>query len=978
MFEALLYAVVLVALARIWSRMAGFERRLLEVETGAGFGMAEAPAPSPHSGEWERTWVEAEASPEQPAPPAPVEPEPESEPSPVAEPQRPSPTWEDLLPGAADVGEDPEPAGSGMGFEELFGRRLPIWAGGVTLAVAGVLIVRYSIEAGLLSPLVRVLSGLSFGGALIAAAEAALRAEARLRDPRVAQALAGAGIASLYASILVAVNLYGLIGPLTGFLGMAAVTALALTLSLRFGAPSALLGLVGGLAAPALVGAGEPDVPLLTLYLALAVGGLCLLSRTQRWVWLGAGALAGGFGWGAMLLLSGALDAASTLSVGFYILLVGMAFPLLAVPGAAGRLLRAGGGVVAVAQMAALVATGGYSSLHWGLFALISVAIVWLARRDEGLKRLPVVGLALALLLAGAWPQPTPAGFALVAIGAAAIYGGAALLALWRAGGSLVEAAQIAAVAMAAPFLALMHFYRADQSADLPLAAAMLGAALLPAGAAALGWRQEERRWDGRFALLASAAALLTAMAALLAAPLAALAPIVAGIAAALLLLSLAAEDERIEWSAWLFLAVALLLLAAPPVFNAELARLLGEQAQADALAAVLRWGAMGAATMLFAWRARSAEGRAASQAIAALLGYGAAAQLLPATLLPLAAPAAMLALAAGAGPVTPRLLPAMAALLGIALLWGAQPALGWLGAAAVSLFGEPFLATYLPAIRDTILKLLLPGLLILASVAAAGPRLRGTARAAGVAVGAAMGAVALHILFKQLFAIDTAEAFVRFALAERTLWQALLAGAGAAAAMLGLRRFAVLLCCAALAHFGLYTVLLHNPLWAEQAVGPLPLLNLLLPAYGLPLALLWAAGRYEPALAARFARPRALAQMLLIPLLAFSALRQIAEGSLLAQPGLSAEEDIARSILAVALAIGFLVWGMKREARDWRIASLVLMLAAVGKVFLLDASGLEGLMRIASFVALGVSLIGIGWLYSRSLATTRPLTHSR
>ena len=47
-------------------------------------------------------------------------------------------------------------------------------------------------------------------------------------------------------------------------------------------------------------------------------------------------------------------------------------------------------------------------------------------------------------------------------------------------------------------------------------------------------------------------------------------------------------------------------------------------------------------------------------------------------------------------------------------------------------------------------------------------------------------------------------------------------------------------------------------------------------------------------------------------------------------------------------------------------------MIAAVAKVFLVDASGLDGLLRIASFVALGLSLIGIGWLYSRFLGTER------
>ncbi|MBD3728307.1 MAG: DUF2339 domain-containing protein, partial [Sphingomonadales bacterium] len=32
-----------------------------------------------------------------------------------------------------------------------------------------------------------------------------------------------------------------------------------------------------------------------------------------------------------------------------------------------------------------------------------------------------------------------------------------------------------------------------------------------------------------------------------------------------------------------------------------------------------------------------------------------------------------------------------------------------------------------------------------------------------------------------------------------------------------------------------------------------------------------------------------------------------------------------------------------------------------------------EGLLRIASFMALGFSLIGIGWFYSRQLAGTKP-----
>ncbi|MFL6724035.1 MAG: DUF2339 domain-containing protein, partial [Sphingomicrobium sp.] len=180
--------------------------------------------------------------------------------------------------------------------------------------------------------------------------------------------------------------------------------------------------------------------------------------------------------------------------------------------------------------------------------------------------------------------------------------------------------------------------------------------------------------------------------------------------------------------------------------------------------------------------------------------------------------------------------------------------------------------------------------------------------------------------------------------------------------------RIALGLTAAGLAHFVWYTLLVHNPMLSAQAVGPLPLINLLLPAYGLPLVWLWLIGRRQPALPAKLERFRSAAPMLLIILFAFSSLRQLFHGSILTDLGVTAGEDIFRSILAILLAIGFLLWGISRGSRDWRIASLVMMIAAVAKVFLLDASGLDGLLRIGSFVALGLSLIGIGWLYSRYL----------
>ncbi|MET1112221.1 MAG: DUF2339 domain-containing protein [Allosphingosinicella sp.] len=965
MFEVLVFLVVFIVLGQMWTRIHALERRLEFAESGpaaplaapAPAAFAQAPAPPVER------WWEAE-----PIPAAdPVEaaaPETEPENLPKAEPER-------LLAPEPETA-DPEPA-RGFGFEELFGRRLPIWAGGITLAVAGVLIVRYSIEAGLLSPLVRFVAGLAFGGGLIAAAELALRLEHRVRDPRVRQALAGAGIASLYASILVGVNLYALIGPMTAFAAMAAVTVLAMGLSLRFGAPSALLGLVGGLAAPALVGAGDPNVPLLTLYLVSAVAGLSVLARTRRWTWLGIGALTGGLGWGLALVLGGVPDTADSLSIGAYLLVIGIALPHIALPARAARLVRIGESLVAASEMAALVAAGGFSLLHWGLFGLISIAIVWLARREEMFERLPLAGLALALPLIGIWPNPSPAHFALVLIGAAIIYGGPALRDLWRSKGGLIEVGQIAALSLGGALLAAIHFHRADGSADLALAAVALAAAAFPAAAAALGWRTAGRREDSRFSLLVCTSALLAAAAAVLAIPIATLPLAIAAIAGALLLLSLAAGDVRIEPAAWLGACTALLLLAGAPGFAAEAQRTIGSGGPVDMAMAVLRWGGLAGAALLFAARARPGAVRAAAQAVAAALAYGAAAQLVPAAWLSLAAPAALLGLAfSGRRFATDALLPAMTVVLAVTLGWAAAPLLLWSKAALLSLAGNPVFVTGLPGLRDTVQRLLVPAGLIAGSAWVAARQVDAEIRRTALATALAFGLVAAHVLFKQAFGLETAAGFVARGLAERTLWEALLLGAATVAWKLGSRPAALALGGAALAHLGWYGLVLHNPLWAEQSVGPLVLLNLLACLYGLPLALLALAPRIAPDLFPRWERPRAAAQMLLVALFAFSTLRQLVHGSILVAPGLSQGEDIARSILAVALAIGFLLWGMRRRSRSWRIGSLVLMLAAVAKVFLLDASGLEGLMRIASFVALGFSLIGIGWLYSRSLGGGR------
>jgi uncharacterized membrane protein len=392
-----------------------------------------------------------------------------------------------------------------------------------------------------------------------------------------------------------------------------------------------------------------------------------------------------------------------------------------------------------------------------------------------------------------------------------------------------------------------------------------------------------------------------------------------------------------------------------------------------DLVIALVRWIGLSAIFAMFAWKARSTTGRGLAQAAAALLAYGAAAQLLTSDALPIVTALGMAACAQWSRRLAPdELLPAMTALLGVVLLWAAAPLLQWAIAALESLMGEPLLVTRLPEVRDVLLRLFAPALLVAISGWQVRTRLHRHALTVALALAGAMGAVALHVLFKQLWSIETAGEFVNSGLAERISWEALLLGGTLLAWRPGRPWIAMGLTAAGLAHFTWYTMLIHNPLLSEQAVGSWPIVNLLIPAYGIPLVWLWLIGRHPPALPAALERLRSAAPMLLIALFAFSSLRQFFHGSILTDPGVTAGEDIFRSIMAIVLAIGFLLWGIGCGSRDWRIASLVVMIAAVAKVFLFDASGLDGLLRIGSFVALGVSLICIGWLYSRSLGENR------
>ncbi|GEP55560.1 DUF2339 domain-containing protein [Reyranella soli] len=248
--------------------------------------MAETPLPPPFV---DQPATEAVAPPSEPLPEAAPGPLPDPLPGPVAEPPPAPPFEPEPTPLPPPM---PVAAPAQVGWEQRLGARAFVWVGAVTLALAAVFLVRYSIEEGYLSPEVRVILAALFGFALIGVAE-----RVRSRDDRVAQALAAAGVAALYGALFSAVALYDMISKVAAGGGAAALTGFAIGVSLRHGIFVAGLAFVGGFASPAIIGSETPNTPVLFGYLLAIAAGTLAVIHLRGWWPLGWGVLVGSALW---------------------------------------------------------------------------------------------------------------------------------------------------------------------------------------------------------------------------------------------------------------------------------------------------------------------------------------------------------------------------------------------------------------------------------------------------------------------------------------------------------------------------------------------------------------------------------------------------------------------------------------------------------------------------------------------------------
>ena len=163
---------------------------------------------------------------------------------------------------------------------------------GIALLLVGVVfLLKYTIDRELLTPAIRVAGAAAIGMALLVTGQ-------RLRERRhvLGRLLAGGGVAALFGSLWTASALYPLLPTALGLAGMAVVTAIAFSLAVKEAdAALSVVGTLGALMTPLLLYRDPGQMPLLTAYMALVVGGAGWVYARHGWAQLAGAAAAGGW-----------------------------------------------------------------------------------------------------------------------------------------------------------------------------------------------------------------------------------------------------------------------------------------------------------------------------------------------------------------------------------------------------------------------------------------------------------------------------------------------------------------------------------------------------------------------------------------------------------------------------------------------------------------------------------------------------------
>jgi uncharacterized membrane protein len=425
-------------------------------------------------------------------PPTPLPPQP----APVAARNAPPHEWT----------SPPTPKPAGPSIADWLSEKGLAWIGGGALALGGLMLVAYAAQRGIFTPALRIIAAGVLGLAAVAAGEALRRGLATKGSPNllVAALVTAAGAAMLYAASWAAYSLYSFIPLETTAVLLATISLALLALSLLHGEALGVLAVVAAYLVPVVCGdAHWGDGPLDAYILLILVTGFAA-TGLRGWGWVGTLTLAGGWIWGLsrdflpfdplgvsllavvapmLALAAGVLARRRAVDVADKSRLLG---PLPAVSVAVSSLL------VAIAWFHSGTAAPIYAAAATAALALIVAAGVRLRRLSPGWLAGPAAVAVLAGLLADAAPDRAIGALwllaSLAAIAAAGFDGA------WRSDKSRTAAVTSAAgsalaLTLAGPALAL-----AVPGWDWAVDAAF--AAVFAAGAVALSRRTDDPSSD--------------------------------------------------------------------------------------------------------------------------------------------------------------------------------------------------------------------------------------------------------------------------------------------------------------------------------------------------------------------------------------------------------------------------------------------------------------------------------------------------
>lgn len=288
---------------------------------------------------------------------------------------------------------------------DLIGGRWLAWIGGASTLLGTVLLLALAISHGWIGRVPRVAMA-AVGSAGLLGAGAWLREQRGRSD--AAATMVGAGIAGLFATLVVAGPVYHLIGAPAALCATVLVGALATVLAIRWaGKAIGALGLLGGLLSSWLLGGPESAAGVAIVVVSTACALAVVVER--RWGWLGVGALLLGEPQVSLWVLGEEHHPAKIFVLVPLAVLGLMGAAALqhrsserSLCPAAAAMLAANALIAAVAGSVALaVATGGSAPAAW-LFGLAGAHVAlggWTLRRTT-LEPLRAPALALAVLLA--------------------------------------------------------------------------------------------------------------------------------------------------------------------------------------------------------------------------------------------------------------------------------------------------------------------------------------------------------------------------------------------------------------------------------------------------------------------------------------------------------------------------------------------------------------------------------------------------